>query len=156
MAWAHDTDFASQNRTAADAAWSRLDSNGGSVALSDEYVSEKGLPTAQRWPWDATKGIYLLHGYHNLHCLVGQSSRNVARIDRSEHRTRSVPLFWRCMTKNPRAVLSAISDIALTRSGKTLCAMRTILQDTQACRTKTLQASDRSECAGTGISLSTG
>ena len=27
------------------------------------------LPQAQHWPWDGNKGIYLLNGFHNLHCL---------------------------------------------------------------------------------------
>ena len=42
----------------------------GLVALDDEYVAAKGLPLAQRYPWDTSKGMYLLQGYHNLHCLV--------------------------------------------------------------------------------------
>jgi hypothetical protein len=31
-----------------------------------------GLPKAQRFPYDESKGIYLLNGYHSLHCLVGE------------------------------------------------------------------------------------
>jgi hypothetical protein len=28
-----------------------------------------GLPRAQRFPWDDTKGIYLINAYHNMHCI---------------------------------------------------------------------------------------
>lgn len=40
------------------------------MALPQKFVSEKGLPHAMRFPWDDDKGVYLLQGYHNLHCLV--------------------------------------------------------------------------------------
>ncbi|KAJ5729939.1 uncharacterized protein N7483_004447 [Penicillium malachiteum] len=39
------------------------------VALSDEWAYQHGLRTAQRFPWDNSKGIYLLHGFHTLHCV---------------------------------------------------------------------------------------
>lgn len=45
----------------------------GIIALSDSEVEDMGLPYAQRFPWDFTKGIYLLNGYHNLHCVVSSS-----------------------------------------------------------------------------------
>ena len=50
--------------------WHDIDIDSGVIALSDDYVASKGLLTAQRFPWDAKKGIYIVHGYHNLHCLV--------------------------------------------------------------------------------------
>ena len=28
------------------------------------------LPPAQFFPWDTTRGIYLVNAYHNIHCLV--------------------------------------------------------------------------------------
>jgi hypothetical protein len=59
------------NLTATSTAWEALSGDPGVVALSDEFVSAKGLPTAMRYPWDTTKGVYLLQGFHNLHCLVG-------------------------------------------------------------------------------------
>ena len=63
----------SQNRSVQDNAWKSIDEDIGVVALSDDMVARTDLPRAQRWPWDAAKGIYLLHGYHNLHCLVSLS-----------------------------------------------------------------------------------
>jgi len=41
----------------------------GVVALSDEYVAQKNLPVAQRFPWDSSKGMYFLQSHHSLHCL---------------------------------------------------------------------------------------
>ena len=54
----------------ADELWGSINIDAGIVALSDDYAKEKNLPIAQRFPWDKTKGIYLLNGYHHLHCLV--------------------------------------------------------------------------------------
>ena len=65
-----DTIFSPGNRTLSDAAWEAWVVNPGIVALPHEWVKAKMLPRAQRWPWDGDKGIYLLNGYHNLHCLV--------------------------------------------------------------------------------------
>ncbi len=56
--------------TLATKAWEDLSGDPGVVALSDEWALEKGLPKALRFPWDQSKGVYLLQGFHNLHCLV--------------------------------------------------------------------------------------
>lgn len=40
------------------------------VALSDDFVERARLPRSQRFPWDDSKGLYLINGYHNLHCIV--------------------------------------------------------------------------------------
>lgn len=47
-----------------------IDDNLGVVALSPEFVKEKNLPPTQVFPWDETKGIYILSFHHSLHCLV--------------------------------------------------------------------------------------
>ena len=53
--------------------WEKADTGPGAVALPDDFVQEKGLPVSQRFVWDDSKGLYLLNGYHSLHCLVGPS-----------------------------------------------------------------------------------
>ena len=69
-----DTIFSSHNRTIADAAWDSWVVDPGIVALPHGWVKAKMLPQAQHWPWDGDKGIYLLNGFHNLHCLVCHNS----------------------------------------------------------------------------------
>lgn len=51
-------------------AWDEINIDAGTVALGDAYVETMGLPKAQRFPWDKSKGIYYINGFHNLHCLV--------------------------------------------------------------------------------------
>ena len=59
------------NHTAWNELWDHHTSyDAGVIALDDTYARKIGLPRAQRWPWDANKGIYLLNAYHNLHCIV--------------------------------------------------------------------------------------
>ena len=66
-----DTSYSDSSNTSLTAAlWNAIDIDSGVIALSDDYVAAKNLPSAQRFPWDKTKGIYIVHGYHNLHCLV--------------------------------------------------------------------------------------
>ena len=62
--------YESKNETLADELWNSISIDPGVVALSDGYVEEMRLPKAQRFPWDDSKGIYLLNAYHNMHCLV--------------------------------------------------------------------------------------
>lgn len=66
-----DTIYTSSNRTIEDEAWNSpsLLPDTGLVALSDDWVHSKNLPKAQRFPWDESKGVYLLNGFHNMHCL---------------------------------------------------------------------------------------
>ena len=59
--------------------WHDINIDNGVIALSDDYVASKKLLKAQRFPWDRTKGIYIVHGYHNLHCLVYPSRYLCAR-----------------------------------------------------------------------------
>ena len=44
--------------------------DGGSVALSRDFVGQHGLPDAAVTPEDSDKMIYLVAGYHQLHCAV--------------------------------------------------------------------------------------
>ncbi|EFR05191.1 hypothetical protein MGYG_08205 [Nannizzia gypsea CBS 118893] len=63
------TEFVAENASDVAHLWEELSGDPGVVALPQKYVSEKGLPHAMRFPWDNDKGVYLLQGYHNLHCL---------------------------------------------------------------------------------------
>lgn len=65
-----DLIFNSPNRSLADAAWLSWVIDPGIVALPNDWVNGKMLPQAQHWPWDEDKGLYLLQGFHNMHCLV--------------------------------------------------------------------------------------
>jgi hypothetical protein len=68
-----NTVYTHEDRKLKDEAWGapELETDTGLVALSDKYVRSKGLLPAQRWPWDHSKGIYVINGFHNLHCIVG-------------------------------------------------------------------------------------
>jgi hypothetical protein len=69
-----DTIFSPHNRSLSDAAWDQWVVDPGIVALPHDWVKAKMLPQAQRWPWDKEKGVYLLNGFHNIHCLVNSPS----------------------------------------------------------------------------------
>lgn len=72
ISWTHHTPYtgAENNQSEADVLWNKISVDAGAVALTESYASSKGLPEAQKFPWDDKKGLYLLNGYHNLHCLV--------------------------------------------------------------------------------------
>ena len=64
--------YLSPNKTAQEIAWKQIDEDGheGVIALSATDAQSRGLLPAQRWPWDKSKSIYIINGYHQLHCVV--------------------------------------------------------------------------------------
>ena len=71
--WTHHSVWNSDNRTEEDSAWNDppgFQVREAIVALPDSFTRSVGLPSAQRWPWDESKGVYFLEGLHNLHCVV--------------------------------------------------------------------------------------
>lgn len=69
--WASTSPYFGEDETIADRLWEGINIDNGTVALADSYVKGIGLPPSQRFPWDQRKGIYLLNGFHSMHCLVG-------------------------------------------------------------------------------------
>ncbi|KAF2785976.1 hypothetical protein K505DRAFT_368627 [Melanomma pulvis-pyrius CBS 109.77] len=65
----HNGIYDNANSTVTEEAWESLRYDLGSIALSDVYTEAIGLPKAQRFPWDQSKGLYFLNGYHGVHCL---------------------------------------------------------------------------------------
>ncbi|KUJ19152.1 uncharacterized protein LY89DRAFT_612685, partial [Mollisia scopiformis] len=64
-----NTPFTDSNQTLATQLWEDINIDAGMVALPDDLVELHGLREAQRFPWDDSRSIYLLNGYHNLHCI---------------------------------------------------------------------------------------
>ncbi|CAF9904742.1 hypothetical protein IMSHALPRED_000160 [Imshaugia aleurites] len=53
-----------------DALWGALDISAGTIALSDDFAASNGLPRSQRFPWDRSKGTYIIGAFHQMHCLI--------------------------------------------------------------------------------------
>lgn len=66
----HNGIYDNEDPKVTEESWDNLRYDLGSIALSDEYTDSVGLPRAQRFPWDQSKGLYFLNGYHGVHCLV--------------------------------------------------------------------------------------
>ena len=56
------------NDTATLALWQSINLESGTIALPDTIANSLNLPHAERFPWDHSKGMFLLTGYHDLHC----------------------------------------------------------------------------------------
>lgn len=70
VAWTAKSPYFGEEGIAADRLWEEFSIDNGTVALSDSYAQAMGLPLSQRFPWDQEKGLYLLNGFHSMHCLV--------------------------------------------------------------------------------------
>ena len=67
-----ETPYNGADEVLADQLWNELGAevDVGLLALPKEWAASKHLPEAQDFPWDQEKGVYLMNGHHNLHCLV--------------------------------------------------------------------------------------
>ncbi|OTB02919.1 hypothetical protein M426DRAFT_322163 [Hypoxylon sp. CI-4A] len=63
-----ESPFNQHNESLRDAAWDTINIDAGMIAVPQSFVEEKGLPDSQRFVWDRSKSVYLLNGYHSLHC----------------------------------------------------------------------------------------
>ena len=142
-----------------DQAWEDINIDAGNVALDKSYAEEMGLPKAQDFPWDRSKGIYYINGYHNLHCLVGPSHPS------SEHDTIKLTSIKRkrsdCPTINfalacLKTWTSAISCIALILFDKTYSATPMMYHDTLDFSLRDPLAGGRSTNVGIGINWKNG
>ncbi|KAL4887397.1 hypothetical protein BJY04DRAFT_212434 [Aspergillus karnatakaensis] len=79
------TEYTTSNTTLVTELWESLSGDPGVVALPRPYVSEKRLPYAMRFPWDTTKDVYLLQGFHSLHCLVSKTGARQRTLFRYAH-----------------------------------------------------------------------
>ncbi|MCJ1462680.1 hypothetical protein MMC07_001283 [Pseudocyphellaria aurata] len=87
IAWTSNSPYFGEDEALADRLWENISIDNGTVALGDSYVEAIGLPTSQRFPWDQEKGLYLLNGFHSMHCLktIRQAVLEFDRgLDRSE------------------------------------------------------------------------
>ena len=70
------SNFSSDDLALSDASWDRYKVNG-FVALPRPWAEDHGLPSAARgMPGDPEKGVYVLDGFHQLHCLVRPCCKN--------------------------------------------------------------------------------
>lgn len=63
------TEYSNVNQSISDIAWSGFTTNG-FVAIPHREAARAGLPAAEDFPDDASKGVYVLSGFHQLHCVV--------------------------------------------------------------------------------------
>ncbi|MCJ1437276.1 hypothetical protein MMC27_006662 [Xylographa pallens] len=111
VSWRHHTPYTGTeaNQTGADLLWNELSVDAGAVALTDVYTGSMNLPEAQRFPWDDTKGIYLLNGYHSLHCLI-----KIRRAVRAYHAGLPLPVslyhVYHCLDALRQEVLCDADD----------------------------------------------
>ncbi|KAA8570256.1 hypothetical protein EYC84_002568 [Monilinia fructicola] len=74
------TDFSSPDDAVSAAAWDRYVVNG-FVALPHAWARDRGWPLGRDMPGDGEKGIYVVDGFHQLHCLMSLRTETLAIID---------------------------------------------------------------------------
>ncbi|KAI9640470.1 hypothetical protein NHQ30_011216 [Ciborinia camelliae] len=94
------TDFSSPDDAISASAWNEYVING-FVALPHAWAQDRGWPLGREMPGDPQKGIYVVDGFHQLHCL--RSALPALRPTHTEHNpyeTSSKPLLRRAPTSD--------------------------------------------------------
>lgn len=60
--------------------WNDINYSHGTIAVDNSWAKEQNWPDAMQLPSDSTKSVYLLEGYHLLHCVVGCTGFEVLEI----------------------------------------------------------------------------
>ncbi|CAF9931823.1 MAG: hypothetical protein GOMPHAMPRED_006411 [Gomphillus americanus] len=71
-AYGHFTNYSSttgEDTKEIQSLWDRIEGGHGIVALNKEWAKSQHLTPALSLPSDATKGVYAIDGYHEMHCL---------------------------------------------------------------------------------------
>ena len=63
------TEYSSLDKVVADKAWNAFVING-FVALPKAWTADRHWPAGREMPGDTDKGIYVVDGFHQLHCVV--------------------------------------------------------------------------------------
>ncbi|TRX87977.1 hypothetical protein FHL15_011118 [Xylaria flabelliformis] len=102
------------NMTALDKLWSDMDVNPGIIQLP----KDARLGSTQTFPWDQSKGLYMLDSYHSLHCL-----KNIYAYVRMRQRDDSggptAGHIFHCLADIRLSVLCEADDTVLPFLGKT-------------------------------------
>ena len=72
-AYGHFTNYSSptgEDTKEIQSLWDKIEGGHGIVALDKEWAKSLHLAPALSLPSDATKGVYAIDGYHEMHCLV--------------------------------------------------------------------------------------
>ncbi|KAB8211963.1 hypothetical protein BDV34DRAFT_219177 [Aspergillus parasiticus] len=65
-----NTNYSSTNESKVSNLWhNEIPWESGIIAIDKQEASALGLPESQSFPWDLTKGIYILNAHHILHCI---------------------------------------------------------------------------------------
>ncbi|KAI9732962.1 MAG: hypothetical protein M1818_007395 [Claussenomyces sp. TS43310] len=71
MPWDNTTAYTNSNLTLSDEAFKTLSADDGVVALDQEWAAANGLPPSTGlFPWDRSKRMYVINGYHGIHCIA--------------------------------------------------------------------------------------
>ena len=65
-----NTEYSPKNHHDSDALWDSIRPSHGFIAMDEDWAFERQWPESMRLPSNASKRVYLLEAYHQLHCLV--------------------------------------------------------------------------------------
>lgn len=70
-----NTNYSGSNESEVSDLWhNEIPWESGIIAIDKQQANVLGLPESQSFPWDVTKGIYILNAHHVLHCIVSTFS----------------------------------------------------------------------------------
>ncbi|KAF2740754.1 hypothetical protein EJ04DRAFT_164736 [Polyplosphaeria fusca] len=105
--------YVDSNSTIADAHWESLDLDRGWIAMSHSYAIERGMLAGLPLPDDPEKGLFVLDGYHQMHCLMTLRTDMYAML-RGEHPPHPESHWRHCFNLIRQAIQCHADDTPLS------------------------------------------
>lgn len=64
------TEYTDPNRSISDLVWEAIDTSPNTISLDKDYTKKHNLGDSIPFPWDQSKGLYIVKAFHHIHCLV--------------------------------------------------------------------------------------
>ncbi|KAH8705818.1 hypothetical protein BGW36DRAFT_354212 [Talaromyces proteolyticus] len=101
-----------QNSTLQDEVWEAMTIGQGIISLPKDWAKAKGLHPSATFPWDHSRAVYLVAGYHKLHCIK-KIRRWIVATERGSQRTDHYEHVLHCLDGIRQAILCEGDDTPL-------------------------------------------
>lgn len=68
--WSKFSSMVPEQEPVVDELWDDILPAHGIVAVDHQWAAERKIPASMSLPSDASKGVYIIDAYHQIHCLV--------------------------------------------------------------------------------------
>ncbi|KAF7881961.1 uncharacterized protein EAF02_006649 [Botrytis sinoallii] len=110
------TRFWNDDEEEEDKSWTAIEAGHGLVSVAPEWAAARGLPDSLIHPRDSSKRVYVIEGYHGIHCLQ-TLRRHYMNLRRGETPDRPLEHDLHCFDSLRQSIMCMANDELLYTTG---------------------------------------